>query len=43
MIFGQDRAGQDSKYAIDATKLENEPARKTNEGFESVIIKRLAW
>jgi dTDP-glucose 4,6-dehydratase len=41
--FVQDRAGHDRRYAIDATKIENELGWKAEENFESGIIKTINW
>ena len=41
--FVQDRAGHDRRYAIDATKLENELGWKADENFDSGIIKTVEW
>ena len=41
--FVEDRAGHDRRYAIDATKLENELGWKADENFESGIIKTVEW
>ena len=43
ITFVQDRAGHDRRYAIDATKLENELGWKAKENFESGIIKTIQW
>ena len=39
ITFVEDRAGHDRRYAIDATKLENELGWKADENFESGIIR----
>jgi len=39
ITFVEDRAGHDRRYAIDATKLENELGWKADEDFESGILK----
>ncbi len=41
--FVEDRAGHDRRYAIDATKLENELGWRADENFESGIIKTIEW
>ncbi len=41
--FVEDRAGHDRRYAIDATKLENELGWKADENFDSGIIKTIKW
>ncbi len=41
--FVQDRAGHDRRYAIDASKLENELGWKADESFESGIMKTTQW
>ncbi len=41
--FVEDRAGHDRRYAIDATKIENELGWKTDENFETGIVKTLEW
>jgi len=41
--FVEDRAGHDFRYAIDATKIENELGWKADENFESGILKTIAW
>jgi len=43
ITFVKDRAGHDRRYAIDATKLENEIGWKADENFESGIIKTVDW
>lgn len=43
ITFVQDRAGHDRRYAIDATKLENELGWKADENFESGIEKTIDW
>lgn len=43
ITFVQDRAGHDRRYAIDATKLENELGWKADENFESGILKTVEW
>lgn len=41
--FVKDRPGHDFRYAIDATKIENELGWKADENFESGIKKTLQW
>jgi len=41
--FVKDRPGHDKRYAIDATKIENELDWRANENFESGIIKTIKW
>jgi len=43
ITFVEDRAGHDRRYAIDATKLENELGWKADENFESGILKTVEW
>ena len=43
ITFVEDRAGHDRRYAIDATKLENELGWKADEDFNSGIIKTIEW
>lgn len=43
ITFVEDRAGHDRRYAIDATKLENELGWRADENFESGIIKTVEW
>ncbi|WP_075603531.1 dTDP-glucose 4,6-dehydratase [Saccharicrinis aurantiacus] len=43
IIFVEDRAGHDRRYAIDATKIEDELGWKANENFESGIVKTIDW
>ncbi|PLX67355.1 MAG: dTDP-glucose 4,6-dehydratase [Denitrovibrio sp.] len=43
ITFVEDRAGHDRRYAIDATKLENELGWKADENFETGIIKTIEW
>ena len=39
----EDRAGHDIRYAIDATKLEEELGWKADENFDSGIVKTIEW
>lgn len=41
--FVEDRAGHDFRYAIDASKIENELAWKADENFETGILKTITW
>jgi dTDP-glucose 4,6-dehydratase len=41
--FVSDRPGHDFRYAIDATKIENELGWKAEENFESGILKTIQW
>jgi dTDP-glucose 4,6-dehydratase len=43
ITFVEDRAGHDRRYAIDATKLENELSWKADENFETGIVKTVDW
>jgi dTDP-glucose 4,6-dehydratase len=43
ITFVEDRAGHDRRYAIDATKLENELGWKADENFDTGIIKTIEW
>ena len=43
ITFVEDRAGHDRRYAIDATKLENELGWRANETFNTGIIKTVEW
>ena len=43
ITFVTDRPGHDFRYAIDATKLENELGWKADENFESGIRKTIEW
>ena len=43
VTFVEDRAGHDRRYAIDATKIENELGWKADENFESGIVKTVDW
>jgi len=43
IMFIEDRAGHDRRYAIDATKLEQELGWKANENFDSGIVKTIKW
>lgn len=41
--FVEDRAGHDRRYAIDASKIENELGWKADETFDSGIVKTIEW
>ncbi len=43
ITYVQDRAGHDFRYAIDATKLENELGWKAQETFDTGIVKTVEW
>ncbi len=43
IIYVEDRAGHDRRYAIDATKIESELGWKAEENFESGILKTIEW
>ncbi|WP_373036172.1 dTDP-glucose 4,6-dehydratase [Sulfurimonas sp.] len=43
ITFVQDRAGHDRRYAIDATKVENELGWRADENFDSGIVKTIEW
>ena len=43
ITYIEDRAGHDRRYAIDATKIENELGWKADENFESGIVKTIKW
>ncbi len=43
IIFVQDRAGHDRRYAIDATKIQTQLGWKAKENFESGILKTIKW
>ncbi|WP_394746701.1 dTDP-glucose 4,6-dehydratase [Spongiimicrobium salis] len=43
ITYVEDRAGHDFRYAIDASKIENELGWKADENFESGIEKTLEW
>jgi dTDP-glucose 4,6-dehydratase len=43
ITFVEDRAGHDRRYAIDATKLENQLDWKADENFDTGIIKTIDW
>ena len=41
--FVKDRPGHDFRYAIDASKIENELGWNANENFETGIVKTIKW
>ncbi len=43
ITFVEDRAGHDRRYAIDATKIENELGWKAVENFDTGIVKTIEW
>lgn len=43
ITFVKDRPGHDLRYAIDATKIENELGWKADENFETGIVKTIEW
>jgi dTDP-glucose 4,6-dehydratase len=43
ITFVDDRAGHDRRYAIDATKIEDELGWKADENFETGILKTIEW
>ena len=43
ITFVDDRAGHDRRYAIDASKLENELGWKADENFDTGIVKTIEW
>ena len=43
ITFVKDRAGHDYRYAIDASKIENELGWKADENFETGIVKTIKW
>jgi dTDP-glucose 4,6-dehydratase len=43
ITFVKDRPGHDFRYAIDASKIENELGWKAKENFETGIRKTIAW
>ena len=43
ITYVEDRPGHDKRYAIDATKIENELGWKADENFESGIKKTVKW
>jgi dTDP-glucose 4,6-dehydratase len=43
ITFVTDRPGHDFRYAIDASKIENDLGWKADENFESGILKTVKW
>lgn len=43
ITFVKDRPGHDLRYAIDATKIENELGWKADENFDTGILKTIQW
>lgn len=43
IVYVEDRAGHDRRYAIDATKIETKLGWKADENFESGIVKTVKW
>ncbi|MDW7691028.1 dTDP-glucose 4,6-dehydratase [Flammeovirgaceae bacterium SG7u.111] len=43
ITFVKDRPGHDRRYAIDATRLENELGWKADESFDTGIVKTIDW
>ncbi len=43
ITFVEDRAGHDRRYAIDASKFENELGWKADENFDTGIVKTIEW
>jgi len=43
ITFVEDRAGHDRRYAIDATKLENNLGWRADENFDTGIVKTIDW
>ena len=43
ITFVTDRPGHDRRYAIDASKIENELGWMAEENFESGIVKTVEW
>lgn len=43
IVYVEDRAGHDYRYAIDASKIENELGWFADENFESGLLKTLSW
>lgn len=43
IAFVKDRPGHDMRYAIDASKIENELGWKADENFETGIVKTIEW
>jgi dTDP-glucose 4,6-dehydratase len=43
ITFVKDRAGHDRRYAIDASKIENQLGWRADENFETGIVKTVTW
>ncbi|MFV0480746.1 MAG: dTDP-glucose 4,6-dehydratase [Campylobacteraceae bacterium] len=43
IVYVEDRAGHDRRYAIDATKIESKLGWRADENFESGILKTVNW
>ena len=43
VAFVEDRAGHDRRYAIDASKIENDLGWRADENFDSGIVKTIKW
>ncbi len=43
ITFVEDRAGHDRRYAIDATKIEDELGWRADENFDTGIVKTIDW
>ena len=43
ITFVKDRPGHDLRYAIDASKIENELGWRADENFETGIVKTIQW
>ena len=43
ITFVKDRPGHDMRYAIDASKIENNLGWKADENFETGILKTVDW
>lgn len=43
ITFVEDRAGHDRRYAIDASKIENELGWRADENFDTGIVKTIEW
>ncbi|WP_292662970.1 GDP-mannose 4,6-dehydratase, partial [Nitratifractor sp.] len=43
VTFVEDRAGHDRRYAIDASKIENELGWRAEETFDTGIVKTVDW
>ena len=43
ITFVADRPGHDLRYAIDATKIENDLGWNADENFETGIVKTVDW